>query len=163
MRTSAETLLCLGPSQWPLVQNGSQVQIRRQAGKALRRGSLVVFSKNGIRICHRLLRKKSDPNGTYWLAKGDANLKDDGWICESQVEGMVVSVDGRSVRHPLFAIPSFFFFVHSLLQREAFFLIFQSRVGRRLGRLRMKLFPRPIFMPIYGLLSAPWVFLRKSR
>lgn len=159
MSTTRETFLCLGPSQWPVLRNGLVIRVAKFANNELRAGDLVVFSKSGSRICHRLLKVNRNGDESLWLTKGDANLNVDGWISEGQILGKVVEVNGRPVTHPFFAIPSHLFFWHSLLQHTLYQMIFFSSFGRKLGLLRMKILPRPIFMKMYAKLSAPWIHL----
>ncbi len=157
MSEFTETFLCLGPSQWPIVRNGSEVRI--SPATQLRAGELVVFSGRGTRICHRLLKSKREGEKTLWLTKGDANLNADGWIAENQIAGRVIAVNGRSVNHLAFSVASFLLFSHSWIQHHLYQFIFFSRVGKKIGLLRIRFIPRPIFIPLYRRLSAPWNFL----
>lgn len=161
MNQQVKHLLCIGPSQWPVIRDGSQVEICPVKADWLRAGDLVVHKGRGGQTCHRILYRKIVNGEPWYFIKGDANLNADGWMSQTQIVGRVVSVNGQSVDRKFFRFVSLFFYWHSRLQHRFYQLIFFSKTGRTLGYLRMRLLPKPIFMKLYGELTAPWLSVHR--
>lgn len=74
-----------GRSMFPILRNGTHVEVRPVVYDELRPGDLIVFS-NGYRlVCHRLIRKRR----TLLMLKGDTNLYMDPPVIQSQILGRV--------------------------------------------------------------------------
>lgn len=155
-------LLCLGPSQWPLLRSGNEILIDPNTKALLRPGDLVVYDTRGTRVCHRILARRGTGPMTEWLLKGDANFKVDGWIGHNEVLGRVVRVGNFSVDHPLFAIASRLLYWHSKLQYLAYRSIFDSPLGKRIGYWKYRFYRPPIFSTLFAKLTAPWLSINAA-
>jgi len=153
-------LLCLGPSQWPLLRNGSEIAVDPTSIDALKTGDLVVYDKQGTRVCHRVIFGRGAGSTAQWLIKGDANFKADGWIHHHQIIGRVTRVGQTSVKHPLFSIPSRALFWHSRLQYLTYEAIFNSPVGRRIGFWKYRFYRPPVFSNLFAKVTTPWLQLK---
>jgi signal peptidase I len=81
-----------GRSMYPILRNGTRVEIQPVAYDELRIGDLVVFYDGRGIVCHRLIRKA---NRLCYL-KGDTNLWGDPPVIWSQVLGRVTRlIDGQ--------------------------------------------------------------------
>jgi signal peptidase I len=88
-------LRCLGSSQWPMIKDGSIVDIEPIPSSAVRSGDLVVFLAQNFQICHRVIRRKFVEGKYLFLLKGDSQIFVDGWILEQALVGKVVRINGR--------------------------------------------------------------------
>ncbi len=150
-------LTCLGPSQWPLLRSGSEIIVDPLVLDELTPGDLVVYNREGTRICHRVLERVGQGYYTQWLLKGDANFKADGWICREHLLGKVVQVGAFPVKHPLFRLASRVLFFHSRLQHRLYRGIFHSPLGLKIGRLKYRYLRAPVFSWAFERMSHPWL------
>ena len=87
-----------GRSMYPILRNGTRVEVQPVAFDELEKGDLVVFYDGRGIVCHRLLRKA---NRLCYL-KGDTNLWADPPVIWSQVLGRVTRLIDPEYRiHPL--------------------------------------------------------------
>lgn len=87
-----------GRSMYPMIRNGSCVEVQPTAYDELRIGDLVVFSDGRGLVCHRLIKKSH----RLCILKGDTNLWADPPVAWSQVLGRVTRLVDSDLRiHPI--------------------------------------------------------------
>ncbi len=86
-----------GGSMYPFIRSGDWVDVVLRKGdkNGLRKGDIVLFSKDESLYLHRVLRRAKDG----FLVKGDMSFGHDGLISEADILARVVSVDkgGRRI------------------------------------------------------------------
>lgn len=91
-----------GRSMYPMIRNGSCVEVQPTAYDELRIGDLVVFTDGRGLVCHRLIKKAH----RLCILKGDTNLWADPPVAWTQVLGRVTRLienegdDGLRI-HPI--------------------------------------------------------------
>jgi len=133
-------LLCFGNSQWPLIRDGSLVEITPAAERKPAEGDLVAYRSGDRVICHRLLRRRIFDAREEYLMKGDSNPTADGWIQADSVLGRVARVNGRDLDLGWRKVLSRGLFLHSRLQSACHLYIggiLPSGVVRKLGRSKL--------------------------
>jgi signal peptidase I len=83
-----------GKSMSPCINDGYGLKIRPTPASYLNPGEVIVFEKNKIIICHRLLRKIRKNNEYYLLEKGDNNWLP-GIILSQDIIGRVYEIVDR--------------------------------------------------------------------
>lgn len=86
-----------GSSMVPSMFSGDVLTIERTDPPEFKVDDVVVFSRGGQPITHRVIRTRRDSNGIGWITRGDACSVEDLPIAETEVLGRVVVVerDGR--------------------------------------------------------------------
>lgn len=155
-------LLCLGSSQWPILRDGDEIEIQSVGVSTLRVSDLVVFRSGNLQVCHRILYKKRMGGGAWFYLKGDAKARADGWITASTIQGKVVRVKGYSASSLAFRIVSTWLYLCSVLQDVSFRAMFHSHFGKVAGQIRALIFPQPIFMNLFILVTTPSMWFHKG-
>ena len=88
-----ETLDTNGNSMLPTISNnGFILMMDIEDLSNITKGDIVVFTKDGMTISHRVIDIGWDWNGRYFITKGDNCEKDDGKIRDGQIKGVVVGI-----------------------------------------------------------------------
>lgn len=152
----------IGDSNWPLVRDGSALDVEGHGSRPPARGDLVVFLRGDLPVCHRVLavsRRPGEP--ARYLLKGDANLHADGWFAETAVLGRVVRVNGRPVDRFPFRALSAVAGANSLVQWRIASLVFASPWGRKLDAAwKRRITTRPVVTSAVTYVLAPWLLAR---
>src|SRR5512135_293089 len=82
----------------PLLRDGDILLVRPVEANQIRVGDVVLCSTPADRIvAHRVLHRRSGPQGYAFLVQGDQAALRDGWIPQVQVYGRVASIERTGV------------------------------------------------------------------
>ena len=122
----------MGSSMLPTLRPGDRMVVRRREFSEMQAGQIVLYSRGGWLVAHRVVRRAAGPDGECLITRGDSLLQDDSPVQESEVLGVVVSIErggGRQVRPEL-----------TMRRRAAAWVLarwgFATRVMVHLGRAR---------------------------
>lgn len=116
-------LVCLGECLAPAIANGTVIEAESAPPQSLRSGDLVVFSANGVYVCHRLLYRRQEDGLWWFFLKADNTGIADGWIPEYRIVGKVLRVADRSRET-------------AAVRRDDLRRLWRSRLGYAVYRLR---------------------------
>lgn len=118
-----------GASMIPAIWPGDIITVRRHEKGALRRGQIVLYSQERRLVAHRI----TYISGDFFTTRGDALLRDDPPINESDIVGQIVSLvrNGRSMTLYQSSWQRAF---SSVLRRSDFCLRMTLRLRHRLWR-----------------------------
>ena len=121
-----------GSSMLPAVRPGDRLVVRRREFSEVQAGQIVLYSRDSALVAHRVVKRVGRPDGDQLVTRGDSLLQDDSPVQESEVLGVVVSIErggGRQVRPEL-----------TMRRRAAAWVLarwgFATRVMVHLGRAR---------------------------
>ncbi|MBI3296202.1 MAG: methyltransferase domain-containing protein [Deltaproteobacteria bacterium] len=155
LETREVTLTGIGPSQWPLCNDGDQITYLPT--KSLRFSDLGVYRVGVTTVCHRVIATRTD-GGRSYLMKGDSRLNDDGWIAEEAIVGRVVRVNNRRIDR---LAPRVFARSIGLLNYLGYRLdqvFFETWIGQIRGHLTTY----PIFEKLFPFAVKPWLIVAPS-
>jgi uncharacterized Fe-S cluster-containing protein len=75
-----------------LDKNTNGIRIVPKSEKDIEVGDIISYRFGGILIVHRVIKKATDEEGTYFLVKGDNNLIGDGKIRFKDIEYVTVAI-----------------------------------------------------------------------
>lgn len=149
-----------GGSMRPLMQAGDRVLISRVAAESIACGDIIVFRRGSNMIVHRLLKKRRNGEGNYFIEKGDHSPAP-GSFSADQVIGRVTVVKGNG---KLYSLDSpFSRFIGRALSvwfygTGVIVTMFRSAKGRnfrRAGRV-LYLLSLPVSNILVGVCSVVW-------
>ena len=83
-----------GYSMTPLVRDMDVLLVQPVRTSLIRIGDIILCSIQPDRVVvHRVIRRRSDLHGFYFMVQGDRAAQPDGWIQQSQVLGRVAEVE----------------------------------------------------------------------
>lgn len=83
-----------GSSMQPLVRDGDVLLIKPVDPQDIRLGDIVLCQGEGERVVvHRVIRKRSKPEGLSFQIQGDQAAQPDGWIPAGSIYGRLVAID----------------------------------------------------------------------
>lgn len=82
----------MGSSMLPALWPGDRLVVRRREFSEVQAGQIVLYSRGGGLVAHRVVRRVSGPDGERLVTRGDSVRQDDSPVQKSEVVGVVVSV-----------------------------------------------------------------------
>ncbi|TAN40263.1 MAG: signal peptidase I [Nitrospirae bacterium] len=83
-----------GASMFPVISSGDRIIVSREREYAA--GDIVVFRRNDILVCHRIIKIYETDGIRYFRTRGDSFLSPDEPVPAGQVLGRVVRIDKES-------------------------------------------------------------------
>jgi len=88
-----------GASMQPRLRDGDLLLVQPVPAGIIRVGDVVLCNNGSDRIlAHRVLRRRSGPDGLRFLVQGDQASQPDGWISQAQVYGRVAAIERAGVQ-----------------------------------------------------------------
>ncbi len=81
-----------GSSMLPAVRPGDRLVVRRREFSEVQAGQIVLYSRGGGLVAHRVVSRVASPEGERLVTRGDSLLRDDSPVQASEVVGAVVSI-----------------------------------------------------------------------